>query len=509
MTEQPTPGQQRWRLRSLRARLLTGVVALSAVALVLLGAALYLQQRRFALDRVDDQARSAIFPVNRALNEKGVAGGVERPRATDDREGEAGQGYGPPGVPPPGANRPGEPLLPPDVYGERRSATGAVLGSVLISYSDEVASPPKLPETVTAGRFITVPAKDGSVNYRVYASANPMGTLTISAVPMRDADRQLARLLLTESLLIVGALGLIGLFGWWVIGYGLRPLDAMATTAGHIAEGDLSKRVTPAEPDTEVGRLGLALNAMLAQIEASFSRQQASENKLRRFLADASHELRTPLASIRGYAELHRMGASSEPEAIEHSMERIEGESARMGKLVEDLLILARLDEQREPVREPVDLAALARDAVSDAEAADNSGRAIQLELDAGEQDTTVLGDADGLRQVLSNLLRNALVHTPGGTPIDVLLTRVDGEPRIRLTVRDHGPGIPAESAEALFERFWRASPGRERGPAGAGLGLAIVAGIVDAHGGSVHVEQADGGGAQFTVELAALDTDA
>jgi len=503
MSEPAAPSRQRRRLRSLRARLLTGVVALSAVALVLLAAALYLQQRRFALDRVDDQARAAIFPVNRALTDKGIAGELGGP----DRDGPGGRPGGPPGGAPLGADRPGEPLLPPDVYGQRRSAAGHVLGTVLISYAEAASSPPNVPASVTPDRLITVAAKDGSVNYRVYAQANPAGVLTISAVPMRDADRQLARLLLTESLLVTGALGLIGLFGWWVIGYGLRPLDTMATTAGHIAEGDLSKRVTPAEPDTEVGRLGLALNAMLAQIEASFRNQRASEDKLRRFLADASHELRTPLASIRGYAELHRMGAASEPAAIEHSMERIEGESARMGKLVEDLLTLARLDEQREPVREPVELEALVRDAVSDAEAADNSGRAISLTVAASEH-TTVLGDADGLRQVLSNLLRNALVHTPAGTPIEVGLARVDGAPRIRLTVRDHGAGIPAENAEALFERFWRASPGRERGPAGAGLGLAIVAGIVDAHGGSVQVEQADGGGARFTVELPALETD-
>lgn len=492
------------KLRSLRARLLTGVVALSALALVLLSAALYLQQRRFAFDRVENQARSAILPVNRALNEQGVAGGTRRGPAAGDRDGN--RAMGPPGSPPPGDARGGVPLLPPDVYGERRSGDGKVLGSVLISYSDGAVSPPNLPKTVTPEQFITVPAEDGSVDYRVFAAESPEGFVTISAVPMSDAQRQLSRLLLTEGLLVAGALGLMGLFGWWVIGYGLKPLDAMATTAGHIAEGDLSKRVTPAEPDTEVGRLGLALNAMLAQIEASFRKQQASEDQLRRFLADASHELRTPLASIRGYAELHRMGASTEPDAIEHSMERIEAESARMGKLVEDLLTLARLDEQREPVREPVMLAALVRDAVSDAEAADSTGRTIGFTVDGPEHQTTVLGDADRLRQVLANLLRNALVHTPAGTPIEVHLARVAAEPRIRLSVRDYGPGIPPESADALFERFWRASPGRERGPAGAGLGLAIVAGIVDAHGGTVRVEQADGGGSRFTVELPALE---
>ena len=257
-----------------------------------------------------------------------------------------------------------------------------------------------------------------------------------------------------------------------------------------------------AEPRTEVGRLGLSLNAMLARLEEAFAERRASEERLRRFLADASHELRTPLASIRGYAELFRIGAASAPADVEKAMTRIEDESARMGVLVEDLLALARLDEVREQVREPVDLAALAGDAVDDARAVAPE-REIALH-GCGEDDAVVVdGDPGQLRQVLSNLMRNALVHTPAGTPIEVSLRAVDGD--ATLAVRDHGPGLPTDDPSELFDRFWRGDgPARphDRGRAGAGLGLAIVAGVVAAHGGRAAAADADGGGARFEVVL-------
>jgi two-component system OmpR family sensor kinase len=247
-----------------------------------------------------------------------------------------------------------------------------------------------------------------------------------------------------------------------------------------------------------VGRLGLALNAMLGRLERAFAAQQASEERLRRFLADASHELRTPLASIRGYAELFRIGATRAPGETDKAMLRIEQESARMGVLVEDLLTLARLDELREPVRAEVDLAALARDAVDDARAI-ASDREIDVTVDGP---APLEADAHQLRQVLGNLLRNALVHTPAGTPVEVGVARENGV--VRLEVRDHGPGLPTDDADVLFERFWRAEGGRERGKGGAGLGLAIVAGIVAAHEGHVEAGNAPGGGARFVVRLPA-----
>ncbi len=327
----------------------------------------------------------------------------------------------------------------------------------------------------------------------------------------RTFSQNLHSLLLVEGLVILGVLLVLGLLARIVVRVGLLPLERMADTADAIAGGDLSHRVEPADERTEVGRLGIALNAMLGRLERAFAAQKASEERLRRFLADASHELRTPLASIRGYAELFRIGAAREPGETEKAMRRIEQEAARMGVLVEDLLTLARLDELHNAEHSVVDLAALARDAVDDARA---TAPDRTIELRATGQ-VTVLGDAHQLAQLLANLLRNALIHTPAGTPIEVTVTRgedperrgVDREARgvdqeARLEVRDHGSGLPEGDPAALFERFWRAEPGRERGRAGAGLGLAIVAGVVERHGGHVRATNAPDGGASFTVSL-------
>jgi two-component system OmpR family sensor kinase len=273
----------------------------------------------------------------------------------------------------------------------------------------------------------------------------------------------------------------------------------MGHTANRIAGGDLSARVDTTDPRTEVGRLGIALNAMLERLERAFAQRQASEARLRQFLADASHELRTPLAAIRGYAELHRMGALRDDAETERAMRRVEDEAARMGVLVEDLLTLARLDEVAEAPHVELDLVQLASDAVDDARATAPE-RDIALHAEGAAR---VRGDAHQLRQVLANLLRNALVHTPQGTPVEVLVgARGDA---VELIVRDHGPGLPDGEADALFERFWRSEGGRERGRAGAGLGLAIVAAIVAAHGGRVSAADAPGGGAAFTVALPAV----
>ncbi len=357
--------------------------------------------------------------------------------------------------------------------------------------------------TLPAGRLavgepITVGSKGSSgLRYRAVAEPGPGDSQTIAAIPLTEVDAALSRLLLIEGLVFGSVLLALGAGAWWIVRIGLRPLDAIGATAGAIAAGDLARRVEPAEQRTEVGRLGLSLNAMLARLEEAFAERRASEERLRRFLADASHELRTPLSSIRGYAELFRIGAASQPEDVEKAMARIEDESARMGVLVEDLLALARLDEVRERIREPVDLAALAGDAVDDARAVAPE-RAISLHGD--DAAVVVDGDPGQLRQVLANLLRNALVHTPAGTPVEVSVGTHDGE--ATLAVRDFGPGLPTGDPSELFDRFWRADPGRGRGRAGAGLGLAIVAGIVAAHGGRAQAADADGGGARFEVVL-------
>jgi two-component system OmpR family sensor kinase len=329
------------------------------------------------------------------------------------------------------------------------------------------------------------------------------GLILEVAVPLTETSQTLDRLLGIEVLVSALVLAALAAASWWLIKRDLRPLEHMTETADAIAAGDLSQRVEPAEPRTEVGRLGLSLNAMLVQIEQAFAERAATEDKLRRFLADASHELRTPLTSIRGYAELFERGAKDDPEDLATAMRRIEEESKRMGVMVEELLVLARLGEGRQPEREPVDLTRIVSDAVADARAA-APDRKISLDPADG---TIVMGDDHQLRQVLANLLANAREHTPAGTPVHVTLTAADGQ--AVLAVVDEGPGLPAGEADKVFEPFYRADPSRTRETGGAGLGLAIVAAIVEAHGGTVAAASEPNVGATFTVRLPIADESA
>jgi two-component system, OmpR family, sensor kinase len=476
---------------SLRARLIVGVVALTTVGLIVAGAVTYAEQRNFFFDRTDQQADAAMSIVIHALADKGIG-------APADRRGTGG--FGAPGGPGPGGDRRPGANLPSAVYGEARDAAGRVLGRVRpgLALGQTAPPAPDLPANLRPGPPFNVGSKGSSgLRYRVLVQPAPGGGVTVAALPLTEVDAALSRLLLVEGLVFGAVLLALGAGAWWIVRIGLRPLDAIGATAGAIAAGDLARRVEPAEPRTEVGRLGLSLNAMLARLEEAFAERRASEERLRRFLADASHELRTPLSSIRGYAELFRIGAAAQPEDVEKAMTRIEDEAARMGMLVEDLLALARLDEVRVAIREPVDLAALAGDAVDDARATAPE-RSIELR---GDGAVIVDGDAAQLRQVFANLMRNALVHTPPGTAIEVSVGARNGD--ATLAVRDFGPGLPTDDPSELFERFWRAGdPGRGRGRAGAGLGLAIVAGIVAAHGGRARAADADGGGARFEVVL-------
>jgi two-component system OmpR family sensor kinase len=473
-------------MASLRARLLAAVLVLSAAGLLLLGAVTYFEQRSFQLKRIDQQARSAPPAVAGALASEGIGPALGDP--DHDHRG------APPG---------GGPNLRLQVgtYGERRDASGKTVGApIVFNYGQNVTADPKLPAKIPIGRPFTVKGEHGDRNdYRVFAERDRSGSGTIvAAVPLREVDQTLESLLAVEALVIAGVLLLLGFAAWAVVRVGLLPLDRMGHTAGAIAGGDLSHRVESTDPRTEVGRLGIALNAMLDRLERAFTARKASEDRLRQFIADASHELRTPLASIRGYAELFRMGATREPEDVAKAMRRIEDEAARMGVLVEDLLTLARLDEIADAPHADVILGALVGDAVDDARAT-APDRTISSSIDG---ETTVLGDAHQLRQVLANLLRNALVHTPAGTPIEVGAAR-DGD-EVCLEVRDHGPGLPTGDPNEIFERFWRSEGGRERGRGGAGLGLANVAGIVDAHRGTVRARNAPDGGASFVVRLPA-----
>jgi two-component system OmpR family sensor kinase len=344
----------------------------------------------------------------------------------------------------------------------------------------------------------TVPAQGGAgAGYR--AAALAIGSqIAVVAVPLREAQDTLHRLVMVEVLVAAGVIVALVALGWVVIRVGLMPLERIGRVASEIAGGDLSRRVTPADQRTEVGRLGRSLNEMLGQIEQAFADRRQSEDRLRSFLADASHELRTPLASIRGYAELFRLGAADDPSTLERAMARIESEAARMGVLVEDLLVLASLDQAPESRVVTVDLAELAVHASEDTriQAPD---REVTLEA---EEPAPVLGDPDQLRRLLANLTRNAVIHTPPGTAIELAVRRSDDH--VVLSVRDHGPGLPEGSADQLFDRFWRAEGGRMRGRGGAGLGLSITRGIAMAHGGEIRAENAPGGGARFEVTLPA-----
>jgi two-component system OmpR family sensor kinase len=467
---------------------------LSAAGMIALAAVTYAEQRSFLLGRIDRQVRAAAPAMSYALDAAGyLPPGSRGPRgrgrgagSDDSRSGGGPIGGGP------NLN------LPPGTYGQRREASGRVIGHVLVTYGQAAPPAPKIPPRVPSGKLITVGSAGSSgLRYRVYLTRDPEDTgLTIVAVPLRELEDTLSRLLLVEGLVIGGVLAALGVSAFFVVRLGLRPLHRIETTAGQIAAGDLSRRVRPATPRTEVGRLGLALNAMLERLEQAFAEREASQERLRQFLADASHELRTPLAAIRGYAELFRMGATRDQAGTELAMRRIEHESRRMGVLVEDLLTLARLDEAPARAHEPVDMAALARDSVQDARAT-----APERHITLGVREPArVRGDSHQLRQVLANLIRNALEHTPADSPIEVHVQPEGAS--VTVEVRDHGPGLPEGPPELLFERFWRAEGGRERGKAGAGLGLAIVNGLVKAHGGHISAQDAEGGGALFIVRL-------
>ena len=349
---------------------------------------------------------------------------------------------------------------------------------------------------------ITVPSVHGSNSWRLLAvEGNPSKVLVV-AVSLDETNATVGNLVEGFWAIGAGVLLLIILIGWFAVRTGLRPLREIETTATEIAAGHpLSHRMPEASHRTEVGRMSSSLNSMLAQIEAAFAARAASEARMRSFVADASHELRTPLAGIRGFAELYRMGALSEDADIKRTMARIESEAVRMGGLVEDLLMLARLDEQRPIELAPMDLRTLAADALHDTTALDPT-RPVSLTGPGGATApgaALVLGDEARLRQVVTNLVGNAVRHTPPGTPVRIGVGMVDG--RGVIEVADRGPGLTPEQSARVFERFYRVDASRSRQEGGgAGLGLAIVSALVAAHRGDVQVESALGQGAVFRV---------
>ena len=468
---------------SLRARVLVVVVVVTAAVAVTVDVATYVSLRAFLLQRVDQQLDAAHRPLVRAVLQ-------ERQVRADDLA-----------------------VLAPGLAIELRAADGDVVDQATLRLADQEPVVPVLPDDLRTPTAVATAAADDDAIYRTVGAAGDAPRFRVAtwrlpgqaptlalALPLDDLDSTLRRLLLVEVVVTTLALGLGIALARSLVRVGLRPLDDIAATAAAISEGDLTRRVSREEPTTEVGRLGSALNVMLGQIEGAFAERQASEEQLRRFVADASHELRTPLTSIRAYAELFERGADARPEDLARLLRGIEREAARMGVLVDDLLLLARLDQGRSLEREPVDLGALAAEAVDAARAVDPD-RPLTLHVEGSVE---VVGDRGRLRQIADNLLANVRAHTPPGAAASVRVA-AEGGCGV-LEVEDAGPGLSASERARAFERFYRADPSRTRDAGGAGLGLAIVDAIAAAHGGRASAGPAPTlGGAAFRVELPLL----
>src|SRR5829696_224253 len=485
--------QHRGRM-TLRTRLVAALVLLTTAGLVVFGVVTYRAYATSQYDRLDDRLRTAVPVAAQQLYLAcdcvgfGPFGGGD------------GGGFGGPGGPgvdgQPGGPAPVE--LSSVTYAQLQPGDGSDPTTITLGTVDD---PPDLPDDLGARqrdrRPFTVGSVTGDTEWRALASParHDLDATVVVATPTTEVERSLDRLVLIEAAAVAGLLVALAAGSWLILRRGLSPLERMAATARSISAGNLHERVDTPDTDrrTEVGALGSAFNTMLDDLEAAFAERDATERRLRQFLADASHELRTPLTSIHGFAELFRLGPDAKVD-MPVILRRIEEESDRMKDLVEDLLLLARLDQTRPVGREAVDLAVLAADACSDAVALDHE-RPVTLEA---PDPVVVRGERDHLRQAVANLVSNAVQHTPAGTPVEVAARPEDGE--AVLVVRDHGPGLPPGADEHVFDRFWRADSARV-GP-GSGLGLSIVAAIAAEHGGRVTAENAPGGGAQFTLRL-------
>jgi two-component system OmpR family sensor kinase len=498
----------------LRAKLVVAAVALLFAALLVTASASVFALNSYLVGRTDDQLKATARTANALAM-------TRRPSV--------------------------DVLLPSDYLARPQTANGVGPPATFDS-SLQASDLPPLPDTPeqTAAHLdtpYTAMAANGSRRWRLLVTQRPNGEYLIIGQQLNGVDNAVRRLILVELIVGGSVLLVLAALGIAMVRASLRPLVEIERTAAEIAGGQLGRRVPASDPHTEVGRLAQALNAMLAQIEGAFAaraaseqsarhaefaareaaaaaqgseaRARRSEERMRQFIADASHELRTPLTSIRGFAELYRQGAV-EPDQTGRLLRRIEDEAARMGLLVEDLLLLARLDQERPLVIAPVELRVLASDAVAAARAVDPD-RPIMLDVAGNGRPILVLGDEPRLRQVLGNLVTNALTHTPPATPVTVRLS-VDGQIAV-LEVIDTGPGIAPDQAERVFQRFYRVDKARTRqaaraagqadpgGHRGAGLGLAIVAALVAAHDGSVEVDSGPGQGATFRVRLPLLPT--
>ena len=471
-------------LWSLRNRLILASVVLASFAIIASDFAANAALRTYLISQVDDQLINISSTSLNRLDRAGIA-----PLEADDKNSPFKILEPLRGVP----TATSITLL--DIDGNLIGQVGGELGGKNFAVTgmkiDEVSQ--------YKNRPFTIEGKDGQPDIRALAQMLPTGMgSVIVADSLEKVDKTLSQLRFLFLILGLIALITIAMAARWIIALGLKPLEAVEDTAEAIAAGDLSARLPAAKPDTEVGRLTTSLNTMLARIEESFTARVESENKLRRFVADASHELRTPLTAIRGFAELHRQGAVVGEEKTKELINRIEKESVRMSSLVEDLLLLARLDQSRELAKEPVDLNTLITEAVASARAA-GPNHPIEIKLEASE--IFVLGDSQRIHQVIANLLANARAHTPNGTEISI--TAMQGVSETTIAVSDKGPGLSKADQDRIFERFYRADPSRVRNSGeGSGLGLSIVDAVMRAHGGYVSVKSEIGQGATFTLHF-------
>ena len=470
---------------TLRTRLTLGLIVLAAAGLVATDVASYMSLRGFLITRIDESLDSAFHSLTTELP-VGKTQGVSPSTITTYEGG----------------------VIPGDCV-QVRQLNGQVISSRCLKQYGQATfpPPPRYPRRLglpaapsplvgSKVRYLTVAAVRGGGHYRVRSSiekGQPNYALLI-ATPLTGVEGTLHRLLVIELVVTTVVLLALGALALWLVGLGLKPLVAIGDTAKAIARGDFSRRVEHADERTEIGRLGQLLNTMLGQIESAFQAKDESELKLRRFVADASHELRTPVQAIRAYADLLSRAAAAGPDDLEHSIGGVRQASERMSALVDDLFLLAHLDEGRPLARDPVDFDEVVAEAVEVA-------RALEPErpIVVASTPSTVLGDRSRLRQLVDNLLANARDHTPPGTPVEVELAQRGGTAVLR--VADRGPGIGSESLPHVFERFYRAGAPHAR-PAGSGLGLAIVLALAEAHGGTASVGSDEGKGATFTITL-------
>lgn len=470
---------------SLRNRLLVSVLIVSAIGIAASDFGAIQSLRNFLVNQLDTQLTTISHNTQMQLDRAGIE---SQQQATDDMQ-----------------FMPIRPLrgVPTTTTVTLLDPTGAVIGHIGgdltgISTGEQFQGFTLAKVAATQGKpFNFNTAND--LHYRVIATSLPSGQgsvlISSSLENVSKTLKELGFLFLLISLLV---LALVGLLARAFIRLSLKPLSEVEVTAAAIAGGDLSARLPQSRPTTEVGKLTTSLNRMLERIEESFAVRVESESKLRRFVADASHELRTPLTAIRGFAELHRQGAVSGEEKTKELVGRIEKESIRMGSLVEDLLLLARMDQTPELAKEPVDLDTLVHEVVASARAA-GPDHPITINIPSG--DNFVLGDSIRVHQAIANLLANARTHTPSGTPITVAIKELENETTI--TVADKGPGLSHADQEKIFERFYRADTSRARTKGeGSGLGLSIVDAVMKAHGGSVSVLSELGQGCEFTLHF-------